>query len=68
MTDPAAPNDQVTYIARIDFGGGVEVPTDGPHVGDTDPTKHRDSTVVTIADVSETSEGGHPITRMVETN
>ena len=68
VTDPAAPNDQVTYIARIDFGGGVEVPTDGPHVGDTDPTKHRDSTVVTIADVSETSEGGHPITRMVETN
>ena len=41
VTDPAAPNDHVTYIARIDFGGGVEVPTDGPHIGDTDPTKHR---------------------------
>lgn len=68
MTDPAALNDQVTYIARIDVGGGVEVPTDGPHVGDKDPTKHCDSTVVTIADVSETSEGGHPITRIVETN
>ncbi len=67
VTDPAGPNDEVTYIAGIDVGGGVEVPTDVPQVGDTDPNKHRDSTVVTIAEVSDTSDGGHPITRIVET-
>ena len=68
VTDPAGPKDEVTYIAVIDLGGGVEVPTDGPHVGDTDPNKHRDSTVVTIAELSETSDGGHPARRIVETN
>ena len=68
VTDPAGPKDEVTYIAGIDLGGGVEVPTDGPHVGDTDPNKHRDSTVVTIAELSETSDGGHPARRIVETN
>lgn len=67
VTDPATLNDQASYIAGIDVGGGVEVPTDGPHVGDTDPSDKRDRTAVTIAEVSDTSGGGHPATRTVET-
>ena len=56
FTDPSALNGQVTYTSGIDVGDGVEVTADGPNVGDTDPNKHRDSTAVTIAEVSDTSD------------
>ena len=67
VTDPGALNDQATYIAGIDVAGGVEMPTDEPRFADTVTNKTRDSTVVTIAEISDTPDGGHPATRVVET-
>ena len=48
------------------MGGGAEGPTDGTQRGDAEPKRNRDSTVVTIAQVTDTSDGGHPTTRIVK--
>lgn len=56
----------VTYVAGIDVAGGIEEGAAG--VGEVERYREprRDRTVVGIAEVVATDDGGHPRTRLVE--
>jgi hypothetical protein len=56
----------VTYVAGIDVAGGIAETESGTADADRYREPRRDRTVVGIAEVVATDDGGHPRTRLVE--